>query len=63
MMLVLGDPVEWMLGFSIGSNYLGSSLNNYLICWLLGVMCYFWVVPSSLQFVPFFPLIYVILYA
>ena len=30
MMLVPGDPVEWMLGFSIGSKYLGSSLDASL---------------------------------
>ena len=30
MMLVLGDPVEWMLGFSIGSKHLGSSLDASL---------------------------------
>ena len=30
MMLVLGDPIEWMLGFSIGSKYLGSSLDASL---------------------------------
>ena len=30
MMLVLGDPVEWMLGCSIGSKYLGSSLDASL---------------------------------
>ena len=30
MMLVLGDPIEWMLGCSIGSKYLGSSLDASL---------------------------------
>ena len=30
MMLVPGDPVEWMFGFSIGSKYLGSSLDASL---------------------------------
>ena len=30
MMLVPGDPVEWMLGSSIGSKYLGSSLDASL---------------------------------
>ena len=30
MMLVPGDPVEWMLGCSIGSNYLGCSLDASL---------------------------------
>ena len=31
LMLVLGDPVEWMLGCSIGSKYLGYSLDASLI--------------------------------
>ena len=30
MMLVPGDPIQWMLGFSIGSKYLGSSLDASL---------------------------------
>ena len=30
MMLVPGDPVEWVLGRSIGSKYLGSSLDASL---------------------------------
>ena len=30
MMLVLEDPVEWVLGCSIGSKYLGSSLDASL---------------------------------
>ena len=30
MMSVPQDPVEWMLHFSIGSKYLGSSLNASL---------------------------------
>ena len=30
MMLVPGDPIEWMLGCSISSKYLGSSLDASL---------------------------------